>query len=218
MKKHVSITLVAMVGIANVASAAVIGLSDSPSYEAERTALVQTLTELGHTVTADYAASDLVMSISGIDDTSVVDGKPYIQLGDWGASSLSDSYVSVTEGSEISIAITGSHAVFNGLDSSWTSYGFHHYGYTGGDFLGYVTDQDYVDATYNSTVYGSAFAINDAGDQAYFGWSVYGSDANENDVTLLSNTVNYMIPEPASIALISLFGFGSLAVRRIFMI
>lgn len=181
--------------------AATIGLTNGNA--AERNALVSTLTALGHTVTSTINSSvDLVISAPGNDSQYLV-GKPYLQISDWGSDLLTNTWQNLpTVATPITITLDGLHPILTGLDTSWSSLGFWHYG--GSSYVGWVTGvAGLADANVLGTPYNEVLAI--SGNSIYIGWNVYGPDASVNDVRLLGNSIEFLttgsvtaVPEPTA--------------------
>ncbi|WP_417719651.1 PEP-CTERM sorting domain-containing protein [Salipiger sp.] len=216
---------IAMGGCA--AQAATVLVGSSAGFAGERDALFETLTALGHTYTTTYSAAvDIAISVSGhsVARNALI---PYIQVGDWGDGNISDSYVSIPDGSAITVNVTGPSALLSHVDASWSSRGFHANDYGASDFIGYATSiPGLAEIVHGGNTYSNTFAVDD--DNIYFGWNVYGALADANDIQLFSNAINYLtgdaitavqtstVPLPATLPLL-LGGFalmGAAARRR----
>ena len=194
------------------------------SNAAEYDHLYATLISLGYDVTTTIDSNvDVLISGPG-NFVDVFADKPYIQISDWGDSGMNIDYISLGEDTPVTVTLTGSSPIFTGIDvGSWTSVGFWSYG-TPGDYIGWVTEPDLALAslTVGVDTYSGALAINSAGDRAFIGWGIYGSEANANDFILLSNVINYVtgtpiVPEPstyASIAGVLVLGAAVYTKRR----
>jgi hypothetical protein len=175
----------------------------------EHDELVSTLTSLGYgtvdvmdVAEAEAAEADVIIAYIGCYkfDTSDLDvwissGKGYIQIGDW-TDWFSNDYELIGDATVVNISITNpTHPIAQGLPSSWTGLGFWAYGY----------DNDYVGWTSGYTEVGkleaNGYAQHDegisvreygTGRTVYFGFNVYGSSVGQNELTLLSNAVNWI--------------------------
>lgn len=177
--------------ITQSASAAVIQMNlTSRPYETDP--MVATLTSLGHTVVGSYSTSvDLIMSVSGgsVYKNGAV---PYIQIGDWGSDPIANSWRGISYGTDVTVALGGdTHSILSYLDDIWTTRGFHKY-FQHSDYIGYATSgTGLMSIAAGGYGYDNPFAVN--GDNIYIGWGIYGADANQNDLQLLSNSINYLL-------------------------
>lgn len=169
--------------------AALIGVG--PGDVDERSALVGTLTSLGHTVTDVIDGSlDLIVSAPGV-STSDFAGVPYLQISDWGADHLANSWASHAQSTPVTVTLDGTHLILTGVDASWSTFGFWQYG-DGSNYVGWVTGvPGLADADVLGTPYNEVLAV--SGSDIYIGWNVYGPDATPNDLQILSNSIQFLV-------------------------
>lgn len=156
-----------------------------------------TLIGLGYTTTTgDDPNATIIISGAGF-YTSSVDGKPYIQISDHGDDLISNSWSSLdpSEEGNVTITLTGSHPILNGVDTTWTTNGFWLYSdRVTEDYIGWATspDQALAKVTVTSEEHNATLAMNTDEDLLYIGWNVFGSLATPNDVKVLDNAILYM--------------------------
>ena len=179
-----------MVCMSSSVNAALIGLVDG--YPEERTALVGTLTSMGHTVTTTIDGNlDLIIAAPG-NGTADFTGVPYLQISDHGADHISNHAQSHAQGTPVTITIDGAHPILTGLAASWTTLGFWNYHHSSeNSYIGWVTsisglaDAEILGTPYNEVLAATATDI-------YIGWNVYGAEATSNDLQLLSNSIEFL--------------------------
>ncbi|MDX2416743.1 MAG: hypothetical protein QNK19_04695 [Xanthomonadales bacterium] len=178
-----------MICLSTSANAALIGLVDGDSDE--RSALLGTLTSMGHTVTTTIDGNlDLIISAPG-NDTSAFAGVPYLQISDWGSGQIANAFASHPQGTPVLITIDGTHPILTGVSASWTTFGFWHYGFSE-NYIGWATGiPGLADAEVLGTPYSEVLAATTT--DIYIGWNVYGPDATGDDLVLLSNSIQFLI-------------------------
>ena len=186
MKKVFVICL--MVCLSSSVNAALIGLKSD--FQGERTALVGTLTSMGHTVTTTIDGNlDLIISAPG-NGTADFTGVPYLQISDHGANHILNNFQQHADGTPVTIIIDGAHPILTGLAASWTTLGFWNYD-AGGNYVGWATAiPGLADAEVLGTPYSEVLAA--TATDIYIGWNVYGADATSNDLQLLTNSIEFL--------------------------
>jgi chaperonin cofactor prefoldin len=172
--------------------------------DVEKDELHSTLSELGFSYVdvnndaeATAAECDVVIGYQGEDvnwpysniSNWLLAGKGFIQISDW-PNWFPDSYVSITEHSNVTVTLASRHIITDGLPSSWTATGFWYYGYDGEDYIGWCTNAtlpniasvDGHDRTVTAQEVGPGRAV-------YLGFNVFGNAASVYSKELLARAI-----------------------------
>lgn len=168
----------------------------------ERDALSSTLTNLGFTVQlvsqGQWAGLDVVLSYPSVSSfgpsrSEISNGVSFVQISDHGSDWTANAWMSLTQGTIVTISLDTAHPITTGLPASWTTYGFWHYGLLGDDYLGWGIETNLPSLVRAvSPTSQSRLLVADSlgnGRAVYIGWNVYGVDAGPNDVSLLRNAI-----------------------------
>lgn len=169
----------------------------------ERNALYTTLTNLGFNVAlianGQWAGVNVIVSypgnlpfLFGPSSGVISNGFGYIQISDWAAAWTPFSYVTLLEGTNLTINVGTPHPITAGLPASWTAHGFWRYGDSFEDYLGYTANAA-LPSLASETVTGKSRVLTantlNRGRAVLIGWNVYGPDAGVNDVAVLRNSI-----------------------------
>ncbi|MCP4707771.1 MAG: hypothetical protein GY869_04030, partial [Planctomycetes bacterium] len=160
---------------------------------------------------AEAAGADVIIVYDGGHIMNVADLHDYIsrgggviQVGDW-TDVLPNTYEGIGEGNAVTVNLYNTtHPITQGLANSWTARGFFAYGYTGNDFIGWVTDDTLTNI---ASVQGSGYDVHyrgisvdmmGFGRAVYFGFNVFGSLAGPNENLLLDNALHWVAQPDAT--------------------